>query len=379
MRHHRIAALLLLSVLLTVPVLAAEAPSVYCFSDLSEEDPELRGVWIAAAPDCTLTLGSRTIRPGDTLTVTQLEALQAAAHTETDTVAAVSYLPIYDDHVGARQTLYLSLRGSKNQPPVARDSKAETYKNLAVTGTLDCSDPEDGALVYLLKTSPKRGQVVFNRDGTFTYTPNQEKVGEDFFTYAVEDEAGNVSEEATVRITIHKPVCSGVFADMAGDPQEFEALFLRNSGLFSGETVGGVLCFGPDKPVSQEEFLMMLMKLTGLPPEAEAAGTDWFAPWQTAALRAGIAAGVSSDFTGLDAAVLTAGVLDLPAELSVEVFSEEPSSAETACLRALEKAGITCFTDSAAGAVTRRDAARMLYAIHRYCEDQQVTFPWQTS
>lgn len=316
------------------------------------------------------------IRPGDILSAAQLDFLQASILSETDTVAALSYLPVYKGgRLGSEEILYLSLRGTKNQPPVARDSRAETYKNLPVTAALDCEDPEGDILIYTLKMAPGRGQVVFNRDGTYTYTPNREKVGTDRFTYTVEDSAGNVSEEASVEITILKPTVSGVFADMAGDPQEFEARFLREEGLFSGEEIGGVLCFCPDKPVSEEEYLLMLMKLTGLEPdEAASSEADWFSPWRNAALRAGIRTGDGGDFSLREAAVVTTAVLDLPADLSVSVFAGEADPGN-ACLSALEQAGITCFSVDPESTVTRREAAKMLYAVSCYCRETGCSFP----
>ncbi|MFR5421782.1 MAG: Ig-like domain-containing protein [Oscillospiraceae bacterium] len=39
-------------------------------------------------------------------------------------------------------------------------------------------------------------------NGSFVYTPRQEWVGEDSFTFTVTDAAGNVSHPATVRITV---------------------------------------------------------------------------------------------------------------------------------------------------------------------------------
>ena len=371
-----------LAALLCVPALAAEETPYYCFSsaDFPSREEQLSGVFLTDVPeeDCVLYCGSRALRPGDTLSAAQLDFLQASILSETDTVAALSYLPVYEDgRLGGEETLYLSLRGTKNQPPVARDSSAETYKNLSVTAAFDCEDPEGDPLIYALKTAPGRGQVIFNRDGTFTYTPNREKVGTDRFTYTVEDSAGNVSEEATVSITIRKPTVRGTYADMAGDPQEFEARFLREEGLFSGEEVGGVLCFGPDKPVSEEEYLMMLMKLTGLEPDETAdSGDGWFAPWQSAALRAGIRLSGGGEFSCQDAAVVTAAVLDLPADQSVAVFADGSDPAG-ACLDALEQAGIPCFSENPENTVTRREAAKMLYAVSRYCRETGLTFPWQ--
>lgn len=351
-RGRRLAAGLLLAAALAVPCQAAEPVRGFTAADFGGAS----GILLTDLSDgFRLTLGGRTLRPGDALTAGQLAGLQAVSRSETEAALSLSYLPLTDGNTGEETVLTFSLGGTKDQPPVAHDSRAETYKNLSIDGTLDCADPEGGPLIYLLLTAPKRGQVVFHRDGTFTYTPDREKVGTDSFTYAVEDGSGNRSAEARVSITIRRPVSDAVFADMAGEPQEFEALFLRNEGIFSGEVIGGALCFGPDKPVTEREFLMMLMALTGLEPETAATG-GWFAPWQEAALRAG-----------------------LPMEDSA-VFTREDAAAVTACLLELtEDTAAACFSGSAASAMTRRDAARLLYAVHCRCEEEGIAFPWQTS
>ncbi|MEK6750031.1 MAG: Ig-like domain-containing protein [Pseudomonadota bacterium] len=50
-------------------------------------------------------------------------------------------------------------------------------------------------------TQGARGSVSYNRDGTFTYTPDQNKdAGQDSFTYTVTDEGGG-TKSATVRVT----------------------------------------------------------------------------------------------------------------------------------------------------------------------------------
>lgn len=354
MLHHgrRLAAGLLLAAALSIPCHAAEPVRSFTAADFGGAS----GILLTDLADgFRLTLGGRTLRPGDAVTAPQLAGVQAVSCSETAAEASLSYLPLTDSGAGVETVLTFSLGGTKDQPPEARDSKAETYKNLSIDGTLDCADPEGGPLIYLLLTAPKRGQVTFHRDGTFTYTPDAEKVGTDSFTYAVEDGAGNRSAGAKVTITIRRPVSDAVFADMEGDPQEFEALFLRNEGVFSGERIGGVLCFCPDKPVSEQEFLMMLMALTGLEPETEATG-GWFAPWQAAALRAGLPTENRALFTGADAAAVTDCLLELPGETVA-----------------------ACFSGDSAAALTRRDAARLLYAVHCRCEEEGITFPWQVS
>ena len=339
--------------LLVCPVRAAETLSA---ADFSGGAP-LLGVFLTEVPaDCRLTLpAGRTVRAGEALTAAQLGGLAAEALGEGET-AVLRYVPVGADGPGAETVLTLSLRPAKNRAPEARDSAAETYKNLAVTGRLDCGDPDGDALVYVLRTAPRRGTVVFGRDGTYTYTPDREKVGEDRFTYCVRDAAGLTSAEAEVTVTIRKPRLRGTFADMAGDPDAAAACFLREAGLLSGEEVGGVLCFGPEKTVTRTEFLLMLLRLRGLGPERGAAGEDWLAPWTAAALRAGIPAGETAVdgtgdiFTGEDAARMTAALLDVPAgDGAAEALAEQGMDGFAAC------------TDRA---VTRRDAARLLFALH---------------
>ncbi|MFR8332989.1 MAG: Ig-like domain-containing protein [Oscillospiraceae bacterium] len=43
-------------------------------------------------------------------------------------------------------------------------------------------------------------------DGAFTHTPKKNKVGKDSFSFTATDEAGAVSNEATVTIEILKPL-----------------------------------------------------------------------------------------------------------------------------------------------------------------------------
>lgn len=379
---------LLLLCLLCAPFAAAASPCAesYCFSSADflpeSRSDALRGIFLTAVPaaqDCRILCGTRQLRAGDTLTAAQLSALRITPCAEVDTVAALSYLPLYDDAAGAPNTLYLSLKGVRDQPPTAAASEAETYKNLALRGTLSCSDPEGGALSVTLVKAPKRGSVAFGTDGSFVYTPGKNKVGKDSFTYTVTDDAGNTSEEACVTIHILVPRLKETFADMQGDPNEFEARFLRESGVFSGEKIGGTLCFCPEKPVNQEEFLMMLMHLTGLPAQEAASDTsDWFTPWQRGALRAGIVLPVedSGAIRKADAAILVADVLSLEDEAAVRVFSDPYASAAAVSMTALENAGLPCLAGTGSETMTRRDAAVLLYAVSRYCGTQAVVFPW---
>ena len=110
--------------------------------------------------------------------------------TETDDVAQVSYLPIYESEVAPETSMTIGIRGKENKAPTAEDSALETYKNLENTGKLKVSDPEGEQLTYTLVRQPKRGTVTISEDGSFTYTPKKNKVGVDSFTYTAADRRG---------------------------------------------------------------------------------------------------------------------------------------------------------------------------------------------
>ena len=311
--------------------LAAEVGSgeIYCFSagDFSEEN--LAGICITALPGeavgCVM-LGDRVLRPGDVLTADQISQMTfLPARTESDITAEVSYLPIFEDRVDTAVTMTISIRGKKDQAPVAEDFAAETYKNLPIEGRLKVKEPENQAMTFTLVRQPKRGDVVIREDGTFTYTPRKNKVGIDSFVYTATDEYGNVSRETTVTITIVKPTDATQYTDTVGQSCRFAAEWMKNTGIFTGEILDGNACFQPEKEVSQGEFLTMLIRAldipltqsTALPMGAEEIPT-WLQPYYAAAVRSGLVAGLETGhfaydrpITGEAAALMLQNALDL--------------------------------------------------------------------
>ena len=79
-----------------------------------------------------------------------------------------------------------------NNPPVGISDHIQTGLNTPVMGNLliNDSDPEGGVLTIAtsLVINPVNGMVIFNPDGTFTYTPNPGFVGTDNFKYKVCDD-----------------------------------------------------------------------------------------------------------------------------------------------------------------------------------------------
>ncbi len=73
----------------------------------------------------------------------------------------------------------------------AADDTATTDEDTAVNGTVASNDSttSGGALTYAVASGVANGTLVFNTDGTYTYTPNANFNGSDSFTYTVTDAA----------------------------------------------------------------------------------------------------------------------------------------------------------------------------------------------
>lgn len=382
-----VAAALMLFAALPVPSAAAaetESDGVYCFScgDFAPESDALTGVCITGLPPASqgaVLLGNRVIRPGDVLTAAQLENMTfVPVSSRNDTTAQVQYLPIFSGSVAGEASIVISVSGKEDLAPVAEDAAVETYKNLPVEGLLKVSDPEDQALVFTVTRQPRRGAVIIREDGSFLYTPEKNKVGTDSFSFTAADPAGNVSREATVTVRLLKPTDSLQYADTGGHSCRFEAEWLRNCGIFSGEQISGQLCFSPGESVSRGQFLVMLMDTLGLPVDhavTQTGFTDdaprWLAPYLAAGLRAGIISGEPFDggitfrwdqiITGQEAAALIQSALQfcVPTALTEEGLVDWSAAPDNGQALSLPQGDAP---------VTRADAALTFYRVSKLQE-----------
>ena len=375
-------AALLLVCSLALPAAAAEVESdaVYCFESTDfSSDAALAGICIRELPDAaagTVMLGARVLCPGDILTAQQL--CQMTFHPvpgETDREATVTYLPIYSDRVDAVSALSVAVIGKTDDAPVAENSAMETYRNLPNEAMLKVKDPEGKPMTYTVTRTPKRGDVLIREDGSFIYTPKRNKVGVDSFTYTATDPAGNVSREATVTITIIKPSDAKQYTDTAGKSCRFAAEWMKNTGIFVGESFNGNGCFSPDKPVSRGDFLTMLVGALEIPLEEDAQSTgftdecaDWLKPYLAAAMRSGLTAGwpegnvfgADQPITGAEAAVMLQNALELTAG-DIQSDDAVPTWAADA-LSTLASHGIALNAETV---LTRGDAAEVMYQVSK--------------
>lgn len=380
----RTGALLLCLVALCLSVAAADGETLYtgeycfCQSDFSA-DPgtALNGIFVTAVPEdavAVLMLGSRVIRAGDILPQDALDRLRMTPACRESCDAVLCYQPICGNALGAPSQLTIRIQSGKNETPKANRGEFETYKNISNDGTLTGTDPEDGPLTFQLAEKPKRGTVKLESNGSYVYTPDKNRVGEDSFSFTVTDDAGNVSQPATVNIRILKPSEAMTFADVA-DNDQYEAMWLCEQGLSGGRKIAGVPCFCPQEPVSRAEFLVMAMELKKVPVDerltvsgfldAEEAAA-WMQPYLAGAMQRGLACGEVTDaglmfrpndpVTGQEAAVMLQNLLRLP--VTAAVIPSEQASWSAASLQALREAGIPM--DAPEAPLTRQDAAQLL-------------------
>ena len=392
-----ISSLLLAASLLALPVCAEDAQvvwgEVYCFSteDLTMEENSL-GIVVTGVPQDAMGsvfLGTRKIIAGDVLTREQAQQLTFVPITGAEGDADITCMSITPDGLASEAQMTLRIGSGKNKAPTAQDSEFETYKNIAAPVPLSVQDPENEPLIVTIVSEPKRGTVDVAEDGTVTYTPNENKVGKDSFTYTVTDPAGNVSEEATVRIRILKPSDKETYQDMDGDPAELAAMWMKETGLYRGNSVAGELLFSPDETVTRGEFTAMCVALTQAQPELLETGFIdgddmplWLQPYVGAALKCGYLSGIPTE-NGLameasdpirqgEAAVMLAKVLNLPENEDQTVLAPEDSLPAWAAsaVASVQDAGLTDLSDTAAP-LTRRDAAMLLYSAWNVAKNQE--------
>ena len=90
-------------------------------------------------------------------------------------------------------------------PTDALDDSYTTQEEVAVTGNVltddNGEDAGDSPLEVIGNTEPSNGSIAIDTEGNFTYTPDPDFVGEDSFTYTIQDVDGQ-TDTATVTIAV---------------------------------------------------------------------------------------------------------------------------------------------------------------------------------
>lgn len=278
--------------------------------------------------------------------------------------------------------------------PQAQDLEVKTYRNISCQGQFLTSGGAEGEMTFSLAAQPKKGSVVIEGDA-FTYTPDDGVTGGDAFTYTATDSAGRTSLPAAVTVSIQKTRSGVAYADTADSPAAAAAQELAEAGIFTGCKIGEQYFFEPDRPVSREEFLAMVLETSGR--EITAVTMTGFCDdtaiptWAKAYAAAGVTDGVMQGsvtaeglaFRGGDAITFNeaATVLDRVLDLgNVELDVWYADREEIPSWAAQAVGNMEAVSVLAAGSfgsltmeepVTRADAARMLCAARTLLEGQE--------
>ena len=276
------------------------------FSAINADAP-LTAITITALPDraCgTLSIGAERVSENTVIRLSALDGLRfQAMNAPTADKTAFSFTPTFSSGTqGEPVTVRIHLLKEHNQAPIAENMSLSTYKNIPVTGFFQAVDAEGDPLTFQITDSPARGSVTAAEDGTnrFVYTPYENKIGKDSFTYVAVDSAGNLSNPAKVSVRIEKAATSVTYADMGANAAHKAAVRLAEEGIFVGEYVNGNYFFAPDTPVSRSHFLSMAMSVAGLDPLEQVSMTGfaddtaiptWAKGYVSSALKAGVISG----------------------------------------------------------------------------------------
>ena len=217
----------------------------------------------------SLYLGSEGVSVGKTVARENLHKLSYAEKAEGISVNSFSFT------TGGGYEIECSvyMLDSMNYCPVSGNTgelflDVSTYRNVSVYGTLSGSDPDGDEISFEMVKYPENGFVTMLGGGEFRYTPSADYAGKDSFKYVVKDKYGNYSAASSVSVEVSGTSLSSVLSDMGGNKAHASAISVVESGIMNYSESDGKLIFYPEKTVSREDFLVMLMKAAGL-KEAE--------------------------------------------------------------------------------------------------------------
>lgn len=158
--------------------------------------------------------------------------------------AADGRYPVSDRRLrnGLMRVLAVGPAAPAGSAPVAVDDAAATSEDAAVIISVALNDTDaDGAgninpASVAVVSQPLNGAATGNGDGTVTYTPNANFNGSDIFTYNIRDMENNLSNTATVTITVTPINDSPVAADDGYNATQDTALVVAAPGVQANDS-----------------------------------------------------------------------------------------------------------------------------------------------
>jgi hypothetical protein len=275
-------------------------------SDFSETIKDACGIRVASVPEKSLgvlKVGNELLDAGCLLEISELDNLVFCAGNESGVAAMFEVSAVANDGTERNVAVVVRVNSGPNYAPISQNLNLKTYKGVSVEGKFSALDPEGDIMSFEVVHSPKKGIVTVN-GSSFVYTPAEGKQGRDVFTYYSMDSNGNVSDPATVHITISKQKTNVTYSDMKGNGAAYASVRLAEEGIFVGEKLASSYFFAPYSTVSRGEFLALCMKACGVETIKDLGQTGfaddsfietWLKPYVSAAVLSDIIGGYKTD------------------------------------------------------------------------------------
>ena len=143
-----------------------------------------------------------------------------------------------------------------NDAPVAHNTVIVLDEDTSIVITPQATDVDEDELTFEF-TQPENGQVVFDIDYNFLYTPGENFNGEDSFTFTASDGVAS-SEPATIDIVVNSvndlPTLDLGAFDTDGDFLDGSVTIEPTYGVLSGEPASPFLFYTPDDEAATDSF-----------------------------------------------------------------------------------------------------------------------------
>ena len=254
---------------------SGEKSSAVCFTEedfLNHTGIEASFIKITSLPneaDGTLMLGATKVSPGQKISWGNIDLLRFVATTE---ARECSFSFMADGNYVTE--CIIKLPDDTGSAPTTEGGgiAAVTQSDISCHGILQASDADGDILMYELTSYPANGivSIIDVKEGRFVYTPYEDFIGVDSFSYRVRDEMGNYSDVCSVSLEVVQRSLTDVFADMDEHYAHSAALCAVEEGYMSCISENGRLYFDPDESITRAEYLTSVMKALGTPTLSQA-------------------------------------------------------------------------------------------------------------
>ncbi len=297
---------------LQIPMVKNEELSLSCQmleERLQLEEGALVGITLTQLPDQSegaLYVGNTLASPYQNLTRQDIEQLSFVP-TPDAVHPRFCFIPQSSGQVVA--TVSLSIVEESSPSPLAHSEHFITYASIPIYGDFPVSSPSGQELSIVVLTPPQKGTLKITGN-SFVYIPYPNTSGEDAFTYCAQDTNGQRSQECSIALQIDTPSGAIAYADMKTHPSAYAAFKLNEAGIMGGQDIGGQTYFSPQRPVTNAEYLLLLLSSLQIQVPSTCLNTglsnDTDIPlWLKPSVQAGIDAGIITESTFAPDATLT--------------------------------------------------------------------------